>query len=141
MKSRMALTVRNDTNELVRLNEFLGSFWAENQLPEELVLDVTLALEEMFLNVVQHAYLDTGEHDIWVGLALERGHVSLTIEDDGVPFNPMETAPPDTNAPIEQREIGGLGIHLVQSVMDGIEYSREDERNRLVMKKRIAAAG
>ena len=141
MKSRMALTVRNDTIELVRLNEFLEGFWAENGLPEDLALDVTLALEEMFLNVVQHGYLDAGEHDIRVGLALERGHVSLTIEDDGVPFNPMEVAPPDTNAPVEQRKIGGLGIHLVQSVMDGIEYSREHDRNRLVMRKRIAAAG
>ena len=141
MKTQMAVTVRNDVAALERLNTFLSEFWDENRLPQELAMDVTLALEEVFLNVVQHGYLDVAEHEILVRLALERGNVALTVEDDGVPFNPLDSPPPDTNLPVEQREIGGLGIHLVQRVMDGIEYAREGQHNRLVMRKRIAEAG
>ena len=140
MNSETVLLVRNDTSELVRLNTFLGAFWAENRLPEDLAMDVTLALEEVFLNVIQHGYADTAEHEILVRLALETGAVTLTVEDDGVPFNPLDLPPPDLTLPVEQRRIGGLGIHLVRRVMDGVEYFREGKHNRLVMRKRIAGA-
>jgi len=140
MKPEMALTVRNDVAELERLNAFLDEFWTANRLPQDSVMDVTLALEEVFLNVVQHGYLDTAEHRILVRLALEGKSVALTVEDDGVPFNPLEAKPPDIHLPVEQREIGGLGIHLVQRVMDGIEYARDGDHNRLVMRKRIEEA-
>ena len=137
MNPEMALTVRNDVAELERLNAFLADFWTESRLPEDLAMDVTLALEEVFLNVVQHGYLDTAEHRIVVRLSLENENVALTVEDDGVPFNPLEALAPNLDLPIEQREIGGLGIHLVQRVMDGMEYARDGERNRLTMRKRI----
>lgn len=140
MKSEMALTVRNDTAELVRLNTFLSEFWSENRLPEDLSMDVTLALEEVFLNVIQHGYSDAAEHEILVRLALETGAVALTVEDDGVPFNPLDLPPPDVNLPVEQRQIGGLGIHLVRRVMDGVEYFRVGGHNRLVMRKRLSGA-
>jgi anti-sigma regulatory factor (Ser/Thr protein kinase) len=141
MNPEMALTVRNDVAELERLKMFLADFWAENRLPQGLAMDVTLALEEVFLNVVQHGYLDTAEHRIVVRLALENENVALTVEDDGVPFNPLEALAPNIDLPIEQREVGGLGIHLVQRVMDGMEYARDGGHNRLVMRKRIEEAG
>lgn len=141
MRSEMALRVRNEMTELIRLNASLSEFWAENRLPEDTEMDVTLALEEVFLNVVQHGYVDSAEHEIRVRFALEKGIVTLMVEDDGVPFNPLDVAAPDLTVPVEQREVGGLGIHLVQRVMDGIEYVREGEHNRLVMRKRIAEVG
>jgi anti-sigma regulatory factor (Ser/Thr protein kinase) len=139
MTTEAALTVRNDVAELVRLNSFLEQFWAEHRLPEDIAGDVTLALEEVFLNVVNHGYTDAAEHDIVVRLALEEGCVALTVEDDGVPFNPLKAPAPDIDKPLEERGIGGLGIHLVRQVMDGIEYARAGGRNRLAMTKRIGA--
>jgi len=139
MTTETALTVRNDLAELVRLNAFLQQFWEDNGLPGDIAGDVNLALEEVFLNVVHHGFTDTAEHTIVVRLAVEEGYVALTVEDDGIPFNPLDAPLPDIESPLEERQIGGLGIHLVRQVMDGVEYAREGQRNRLAMTKRIGA--
>ena len=60
-----------------------------------------------------------------------------SVEDDGLPFNPLEAPEPDLDSPIETRQIGGLGIHLVRNVTDGLEYRRNEGRNRLVIRKQL----
>jgi serine/threonine-protein kinase RsbW len=134
----MEIQVRNDVAELGRLNEFLTAFWTSNQLPKDAMFDLNLVLEEIFTNVVFHGYRDGGEHAVYVGLALQGGTVSLTVEDDGVPFNPLDVPDVDVTAPIGERSIGGLGIHLVRKLMDRVEYARERNRNRLVVTKRVS---
>jgi serine/threonine-protein kinase RsbW len=62
----------------------------------------------------------------------------VTIEDDGVAFDPLARAAPDVTADLDEREIGGLGIHLVRTLMDGMTYERRGERNVLVIVKRVA---
>ena len=61
----------------------------------------------------------------------------IEISDDGQPFNPLKDAPkPDLEAALEDRPIGGLGIHLVLTMMDEMHYRRENERNHLTLVKR-----
>lgn len=138
MTAEAFLTARNDLSELGRLNEFLSRFWAENRLPENLELDTGVALEEVFANVVMHGYNDGAPHEILVRVAVENGEVVLMVEDDGIAFNPLEAPPADTSLPVGQRSIGGLGIHLVRSLMNEVEYARQNGRNRLEMRKQIA---
>jgi serine/threonine-protein kinase RsbW len=138
MNAVAAIQVRNDVVELDRLNEFLAAFWASNQLPKDAMFDLNVVLEEIFTNVVFHGYRDGGEHEIHVELALRDKMVSLTVEDEGIPFNPLHAPAPDETASIEERSIGGLGIHLVRKLMDGVQYAREGNRNRLVVTKRIS---
>ena len=137
MKGNGTTKVRNDVAELERLNEFLAAFWASYQLPEDAMFDFNLALEEIFANVVLYGFRDAGEHEIHGGLDVQNDTVSLTVEDDGVPFNPLDAPDADVTASIDERPIGGLGIHMVRNLMDGIEYAREGNRNRLVMTKRV----
>jgi serine/threonine-protein kinase RsbW len=137
MKSEAFLTAKNDLSELGRLNEFLSRFWAENHLPEDLALDTGVALEEVFANVVLYGYKDGAAHEILVRVAIENGKVVLMVEDDGVAFNPLEVAPADTSLAVEERSVGGLGIHLVRSLMSEVEYARQNGRNRLEMRKQI----
>ncbi|MGH8701072.1 MAG: ATP-binding protein, partial [Burkholderiales bacterium] len=59
------------------------------------------------------------------------------IEDDGVPFNPLAMPAPDVSTPLRERRVGGIGIHFVRSLMDGVAYDRAGERNRLVLTKRL----
>ena len=61
----------------------------------------------------------------------------VAVEDDGEPFNPLEAAEADTSKPLEERAIGGLGVHLVRKLTDALEYQRHEGRNLLVMKKRL----
>jgi len=131
------LTAKNDLSELGRLNEFLTRFLAENRLPENLALDTGVALEEVFANVVMHGYNDRATHEILVRVAVENGEVVLMVEDDGIAFNPLEAPPADTSLPVEKRSVGGLGIHLVRSLMSEVEYARQNGRNRLEMRKQI----
>lgn len=137
MTQEAFLTARNNLSELARLNDFLSRFWTDNRLPSDLALDTSLALEEVFANVVMHGYRDSAEHEILVRLAVEDGRVVLAVEDDGIPFNPVEVPPVDTSLPLEQRAVGGLGVHLVRSLMGEVEYARQNGRNRLVMRKQI----
>ena len=131
------LQARNDLSELPRLSEFLATFFARTGLPADLARDFELALEEVFANVVMHGHPNGGQHEISVSIALEGAVVKLTVEDDGVPFNPLEAPLVDLDLPLEKRGTGGLGIHLIKGVMDELEYNRVDGRNRLVMRKKI----
>jgi serine/threonine-protein kinase RsbW len=131
------LTVHNDLSELSRLSDFLAAFFTQTGLPADLVEDFELALEEVFVNAVMHGYPDGGEREIFVNIALEDGVVRLAVEDDGVPFNPLEAPLMDLDLPLEERGVGGLGIHLVKGVMDNLEYTRPKGRNRLVMQKKV----
>jgi anti-sigma regulatory factor (Ser/Thr protein kinase) len=99
--------------------------------------DLNLALEEILTNIISYGYTDNREHEIRVSLSVQPGEVTAEVEDDGRPFNPLEAPEPDTAKSLEEKMIGGLGIHLVRKLTDGLEYQRQEEKNRLVMKKHL----
>ena len=88
-------------------------------------------------NIISYAYDDDADHYVMVRVALDRDVVSVRVEDDGRAFNPLDAAPPDLRLGADERPIGGLGVHIVRSVMDTLEYQRENERNVLIMTKRL----
>jgi serine/threonine-protein kinase RsbW len=94
-----------------------------------------LALEEILANIISYGYADDREHEITVSLDAQPGEVRVDVEDDGRPFNPLESPEPYTGDSLEDRPVGGLGIHLVRALMDGLEYRRQGDRNLLTMKK------
>ncbi len=95
----------------------------------------SLALEELVTNCIKYGYDDTAAHVIQIHLQLAGGEMIMTVEDDGHPFNPLEQAEPDTNLPIEERPIGGLGIHMLRKMSDRMEYVRENGKNRVTLHK------
>ena len=99
-----------------------------------MIFKVNLVLDELSVNIVNYG----GEaSEIEVSLAADADEVRVEIADDGRPFDPLNDAmEPDLDAPLEDRAIGGLGIHLVREMMDELHYSREDGKNRLAMVKR-----
>ena len=62
----------------------------------------------------------------------------MTVADDGIPFNPLSIAPPDTGLSVEDRRIGGLGIHLVRNIMDEVTYNRRTDRNVVILVKYLS---
>jgi sigma-B regulation protein RsbU (phosphoserine phosphatase) len=104
-----------------------------------LIPTLNMALDDLLNNVVQYAFPnDQTEHQIEVTGAVRDGYVVLTIADDGIPFNPLTVAPPDLSMLLHEREIGGLGIHLVRSMFDEVSYHRQVGRNVLTVKKKLA---
>ena len=90
-----------------------------------LIPTLNMALDDLLNNVVQYAFPnDPTEHRIQVDGEVRDEWVILTITDDGIPFNPLTVAPPDLSLLLHEREIGGLGIHLVRSMFDEVSYHR-----------------
>jgi anti-sigma regulatory factor (Ser/Thr protein kinase) len=137
MSDESRVVLRNDLSEIERLSEFVTEFGVEHHLPPKVTFALNLSLEEIVTNVISYGYDDGCEHQILVRLSVEEGEATAQVEDDGRAFNPLEAPTPDIDKPLEERSIGGLGIHLVRSLMEKLEYDRRDERNILVMRKRI----
>ena len=138
MIEQIRLSLRNDTAELPAVTAALTSFCQQHGINEETVFDLTLALEEIFTNIIRHGYRDGEPHEIDLVIRKQDDLLTLRVADDGRPFDPSKAAPPDLGLPPEKRAVGGLGIHLVKSLTDGLEYRRENGKNIVTVKKRTA---
>jgi anti-sigma regulatory factor (Ser/Thr protein kinase) len=100
---------------------------------------MTLSLDEMAANSIRHAYAaaEAGDRHVWVELDVAESALRATVTDEGPPFNPLEAEAPDLTLAIEERGIGGLGIHIVRTMMDGVEYERTGVRNIVTMWKNL----
>jgi anti-sigma regulatory factor (Ser/Thr protein kinase) len=124
--------------EIRRVGELAERFGAAEGLSEDDVMMINLVLDELVANVISHGHDDDGkEHEIHVTLALEGAELTMVVEDDGRAFDPLQRPAPDLDLPLEERPIGGLGIHIVRSLMDSVEYRHENGRNVLTMHKTI----
>ena len=93
--------------------------------------------DELINNIISYAYSDKEEHDIEIKIEFFGDRLSITITDDGIPFNPFEAKKPDTELSLEDREIGGLGIHLVRNLMDKVSYKHHIGKNVISLTKQI----
>jgi anti-sigma regulatory factor (Ser/Thr protein kinase) len=101
---------------------------------------MNVVFEELLSNIVSHAYRDEGEHTIDLRAELSADRLALTITDDGRPFNPFTSVAPDTTAvSTQEREPGGLGIHLVRNMMDEVSYRRRTNKNVVILVKHLEA--
>jgi phosphoserine phosphatase RsbU/P len=136
MSDTLEIKLHNRLSELDRFSQTLSEFGQRHGLTSKVMHDLNLAMEEILTNIISYGYTDERDHEITVRLSAQLGEVSVEIEDDGQPFNPLEAPEPDITKPLEERKIGGLGIHLVRKLMDGVEYKRQRERNLLTIKKK-----
>ena len=136
MTERLFLRIPPNHNQLEQIPAAVEEFAERDNWPPDLVFKLNLVLEELGVNIVNYSGA-TGE--IEISLASDDETVTIEIADNGRPFNPLtELDTPDISAPLGERPIGGLGVHLVRSMMDELSYSREDGMNRLAMTKRKA---
>ena len=136
----LVIRIPGDLAEISRLPGLVEEFGSRTGIPAGLVVTLNLVLEELVANTVTYGYDDGNVHpDRSIEIRLNRrgNLVTLTLEDDAKPFDPTQLGTPDTDAAIEEREPGGLGIHFVKTLMDTVEYRRVADRNRLTMTKSI----
>lgn len=121
-----------------RFLDWVAEVCTAEGVPEDAAFKMTLALEEAVTNVIHYAFSGAPPpHRVLVRLVADRTRLVGEVIDNGGPFDPLDGAPPDLSSPLAQREPGGLGIHLIRSVMDRVEYRREEGRNRLLLEKRL----
>jgi anti-sigma regulatory factor (Ser/Thr protein kinase) len=131
------LRLPNRLSELATLRAAVDAVLRGPGVDEHVLFEVNVALEEIFCNVVEHAYPDGGEHVVDVRLELQRGVFRAVVSDDGVAFDPLAAPEPDVNAPLEERRIGGLGVFLTRKFMDEVSYRREAGRNVLTLSRAV----
>lgn len=133
----ITIKIAADVREIEKLNQLIRQFGELHQIPSRALYAVNLALDELVTNVVLYGYDEPAGQSVTVRIVTKEGELTASVEDDGKAFDPLEVAAPDLNAPLAQRDVGGLGIHLVRSLMDHVGYAREAERNVLTVRKRI----
>ena len=133
----MHVRLTNQPKEKQRLLEALRAFARDNQISDQVLQAADLALEEHLTNVMNYGYEDTKPHEILVRLEIVNDALQIEVEDDGKSFNPLGRPETDTTVPLDERPIGGLGIHLIRRFMDELNYRREGGRNLFQMRKRL----
>lgn len=136
MSAKVSLNVESSPDALDKIIQALESISEQEDWPPDLFFTINLVLEELGLNIINHAYHgEAGNFEVII--TSEEQALTVELIDDGPPFNVLIDAPiPDTEAAIEDRPIGGLGIHLVKTMMDELEYKREQDQNYLILVKR-----
>jgi sigma-B regulation protein RsbU (phosphoserine phosphatase) len=129
---------RADLNELEGIYSLISSSLAGSGAPESAASVLMMAADELFSNIVKYGYGESrGDARIDISIDVRDGTAEMVFRDNGVPFDPLSCAPPDTAAGADERPTGGLGIYMVRNSVDALEYSREDGDNVLTLKKRM----
>jgi len=136
MGETVSISVKNNVSELKKINHILEVFVKSNNLSSQVLFALNLSIEEILTNIITYGFEDSSEHVILLRLEKGDGLINIKIEDDGKPFNPLDYDDPDPDKPLEDREMGGLGIFLVKSYMDDLQYQREENKNLISMTKR-----
>ena len=131
MSDSLIQTIGNTLTSLPPLTTAVNRFLDQHTVPREAIFRVNLAIEEIVTNIIKYGYDDTDPHTITVNLALFPDTIRLQLKDDGHPFDPLQTPAPDIHVPLDQRKVGGLGIHLVRETVSRIAYRRENGANVL----------
>jgi sigma-B regulation protein RsbU (phosphoserine phosphatase) len=129
------ITVVNHRDEYRRLSTWLEHIASARDWSVAITNSINLALEEWFVNLISYAFDDDKIHEIEIALNYTDSAIEIKVTDDGKPFDPTADKPDDLTAPLEERKIGGLGIHFIRNTMDEFTYRREGNLNVVTMRK------
>lgn len=132
VQSGLTLTLRNELSEIRRLAAALEEFADAAAIPPKAAMRMTLVLDELLTNTISYGYPDARSGEIHVAATLRGDRLEIAVSDDGVPFDPQRQAEPDLDAALEDRPIGGLGLHLINT-MAQVSYSRDGTRNLVTL--------
>lgn len=135
-----SLTLSAHLDALESARSFVVERMERWNLAPALFPKVELVLEEVLTNIVKYAYPDAGGK-MKLTCSLEGTTFRLVLQDRGNPFNPLAKDPPTLSSDITERPIGGLGIFLVQHMVDHVAYERVDDRNVLTLEFRVRQEG
>lgn len=126
-----ALKIEVSIDEMPKVCDFVIKEASQAGMGSKGISELRLVVEEAVANVVNYS----GASDIMLGVTKQKGRLSMTLSDNGIPFDPTKVPSPDLTVPGEERPIGGLGIHFMREMSDGLTYRREADKNILTIYK------
>jgi sigma-B regulation protein RsbU (phosphoserine phosphatase) len=136
-KEQFDLEIRNELTEICRVIEAFEKYAEKVGIPLPVTMKVNLVFDELLNNIISYAFPESGEHKISIHVEKSPDRLLIIVTDHGVPFNPFTQAEVNTSLSVDDREIGGLGIHLVKNVMDKFSYERHLDSNVVTLIKRF----
>ena len=128
------LVLNNNIQELDKLEPFLAKFFEKENLDMSLLPQFDLALEEAATNVIMYAYPEGEKGTAELTLELKNGQIHSVLSDSGSPFDPLQSPAVNLDVSLEERKIGGLGIHLIKEIMKDVSYEHKNGKNVLSMR-------
>ncbi|EKE78059.1 ATP-binding protein [Oceanibaculum indicum] len=137
MAARLEISIANDRNAIPEIVGAVTALIEENGLAPDIAYAIELAIDELVTNAISYGYPDGAAGTVTVEVAIESDRIVLVVRDDGIAFDPLAQAPePTLEGNVEDRPVGGLGLHLVEAMMDEVAYERRNGENRLTCVKR-----
>ena len=130
VETEFSCTLSDGNAGLQALLDGAERFFVDAGVPDHAAAQLLVALDEVVSNIFVHGVRE-GEPTVDVRLRHRPGRLVGEVVDDGMSFDPLAAAPPDTSLSIDDRPIGGLGLHIVRATMDDIRYDRDHGQNRL----------
>ena len=140
MPAELNVTIPARLSEVRELSSKVEAFGGANGLPDPKVFVINLALDELITNTVTHGLEDKADAEIRIRMRVRADTLILVLEDNGQPFDPTQDTNADVTSSLEERAIGGLGLHLVKSFADRVSYEFVEGRNRLTMEHDLTRA-
>ena len=135
MTAKLQIVPETGGGQWSEIDSAVAEFSREQGWPEDLDFTVRLMVEELVLNAVDYG-TDDKSTEVELQLTSDEDKVRIVVSDNGVAFNPLEQSPiPDLDALIEDRRIGGLGVHFIKTMADSVTYERLEGRNRMTIVK------
>lgn len=139
MNAEASYTIGNRRADVAAFSDVFEGFCLTHRIETVVMRAFQVAFDELLTNIVDYAHSDGDDHSIEVRLRLADHLMQAEVIDSGAPFNPLlDSHAPDVGLEIGDRPVGGLGIHLVRTLMDEVSYRRERERNHLLLAKRLS---
>ena len=132
------LEIEADIGNLPQVQEFVESKLETAECPMKAMMQIGVAVEEIFSNIANYAYApDKGSATVRVEVSEDPVTVTITFLDHGVPYDPLAKEDPDITLSADEREVGGLGIFMTKKIMDDVIYEYRDGQNILTLKKNL----
>lgn len=129
MKASFELAAESSLDALSEIGDFILGLTRGSELDQRETFHLMTAVDEACTNIIKYS----GSGKIEIKCDVEDGQVAVQIRDDGVAFNPLEAPVPKLDLPLEERRVGGLGIHFIRTLMDEVRYERKGGKNVLTM--------
>ncbi|MCQ2436223.1 MAG: ATP-binding protein [Clostridia bacterium] len=130
------ITLDATVENIDRVTDFVDEILEDNLCPMRTVMQVNVAIDELFSNIAHYAYgSSVGQATVIADVSDGPRALSVTFIDGGVPYDPLAKADPDITLSAEERSIGGLGIFMVKKTMTDLKYEYKDGKNVLTMIK------
>ncbi len=128
-------TVSASTQNLSDIRKFVSKHALNHGFSSEQIADIRLAVDEATTNIIKHAYKNDHNQELTIHLEFDDEKLSVTLTDQGIAFDLKKYKSPDIKKQIKKKKRGGMGIHLMKSLMDEVSYNVKNQKNVLRMSK------